>query len=193
MNSTKKCLSNLNLQRYYTSPERACWFRNRNYRVVCPSSILHSGQSTTYDGTGRSHSILTRFVVYSTTLPVPYITLLLNGSTIMGSELERVKRPWPYSRFCPGTWLEEMGKITRNLFQDCRSPGPDTNQRPSGMTSSYIFMHFLGRPHTHQESSQLTTASARSRVSSGSIVSDLGLDDRAIGVLSPAEAKGFFL
>jgi hypothetical protein len=31
----------------------------------------------------------------------------------------------------------------------------------------------------------------RSRVSSGSIVSDYGLDDRAIGVRSPAEAKDF--
>jgi hypothetical protein len=30
-----------------------------------------------------------------------------------------------------------------------------------------------------------------SRVSSGSIVSDYGLDDRAIGVRSPAGAKGF--
>jgi hypothetical protein len=30
-----------------------------------------------------------------------------------------------------------------------------------------------------------------SRVSSGSIVSDYGLDDRAIGVLSPAEAEEF--
>jgi hypothetical protein len=30
-----------------------------------------------------------------------------------------------------------------------------------------------------------------SRVSSGSIVSDYGLDDRAIGVRSPAEAKDF--
>jgi hypothetical protein len=33
----------------------------------------------------------------------------------------------------------------------------------------------------------------RSRVSSGSIVSDYGLDDRAIGVRFPAEAKDFFL
>jgi hypothetical protein len=33
----------------------------------------------------------------------------------------------------------------------------------------------------------------RSRVSSGSIVSDYGLDDRAIGVRSPAGAKDFFL
>jgi hypothetical protein len=32
-----------------------------------------------------------------------------------------------------------------------------------------------------------------SRGSSGNIVSDYGLDDRAIGVRSPAEAKGFFL
>jgi hypothetical protein len=32
-----------------------------------------------------------------------------------------------------------------------------------------------------------------SRVSSGSIVSDYGLDDRAIGVRSPAGAKDFFL
>jgi hypothetical protein len=32
-----------------------------------------------------------------------------------------------------------------------------------------------------------------SRVSSGSIVSDCGLDDRAIGVRSPAGAKDFFL
>jgi hypothetical protein len=32
-----------------------------------------------------------------------------------------------------------------------------------------------------------------SRVSSGSIVSDYGLDDRAIGVRSPAEAEDFFL
>jgi hypothetical protein len=32
---------------------------------------------------------------------------------------------------------------------------------------------------------------ARSRVSSGSIVSDYGLDDRAIGVRSPAGAKDF--
>jgi hypothetical protein len=31
----------------------------------------------------------------------------------------------------------------------------------------------------------------RSRVSSGSIVSDYGLDDRAIGVRSPAGAKDF--
>jgi hypothetical protein len=31
-----------------------------------------------------------------------------------------------------------------------------------------------------------------SRVSSGSIVSDYGLDDRAIGVRSPAGAKDFF-
>jgi hypothetical protein len=31
-----------------------------------------------------------------------------------------------------------------------------------------------------------------SRVSSGSIVSDYGLDDRAIEVRSPAEAKDFF-
>jgi hypothetical protein len=33
----------------------------------------------------------------------------------------------------------------------------------------------------------------RSRGSSGSIVSDYGLDDRAIGVRSPAGAKDFFL
>jgi hypothetical protein len=33
----------------------------------------------------------------------------------------------------------------------------------------------------------------RSRVSSGSIVSDYGLDDRAIGVRSPAAAKDFSL
>jgi hypothetical protein len=32
-----------------------------------------------------------------------------------------------------------------------------------------------------------------SRGSSGSIVSDYGLDDRAIGVRFPAGAKGFFL
>jgi hypothetical protein len=31
----------------------------------------------------------------------------------------------------------------------------------------------------------------RSRVSSGSVVSDYGLDDRAIGVRSPARAKDF--
>jgi hypothetical protein len=31
----------------------------------------------------------------------------------------------------------------------------------------------------------------KSRVSSGSIVSDYGLDDRAIGVRSPAETKDF--
>jgi hypothetical protein len=33
----------------------------------------------------------------------------------------------------------------------------------------------------------------RSRVSSGSTVSDYGLDDRAIGVRFPAGGKGFFL
>jgi hypothetical protein len=33
----------------------------------------------------------------------------------------------------------------------------------------------------------------RSRLSSGSIVSDYGLDDRANGVRSPAGAKDFFL
>jgi hypothetical protein len=32
----------------------------------------------------------------------------------------------------------------------------------------------------------------RSRISSGSIVSDYGLDDRAIGVRSPAGAKDFY-
>jgi hypothetical protein len=36
-----------------------------------------------------------------------------------------------------------------------------------------------------------STQAVRSRVSSGSIVSDYGLDDRAIGVRSPAEAKDF--
>jgi hypothetical protein len=36
-----------------------------------------------------------------------------------------------------------------------------------------------------------TTAVTRSRVSSGSIVSDYGLDDRAIGVRSPAGTKDF--
>jgi hypothetical protein len=35
------------------------------------------------------------------------------------------------------------------------------------------------------------SATTRSRVSSGSIVSDYGLDDRAIGVRSPAGAKDF--
>jgi hypothetical protein len=35
------------------------------------------------------------------------------------------------------------------------------------------------------------TLSSRSQVSSGSIVSDYGLDDRAIGVQSPAGAKDF--
>jgi hypothetical protein len=37
----------------------------------------------------------------------------------------------------------------------------------------------------------LITVASRSRVSSGSIVSDYGLDDRAIGVRSPAGAKDF--
>jgi hypothetical protein len=37
----------------------------------------------------------------------------------------------------------------------------------------------------------LTLRDARSRVSSGSIVSDYGLDDRAIGVRSPAVEKDF--
>jgi hypothetical protein len=36
-----------------------------------------------------------------------------------------------------------------------------------------------------------STKDNRSRVSSGSIVSDYGLDDRAIGVRSPAGAKDF--
>jgi hypothetical protein len=36
-----------------------------------------------------------------------------------------------------------------------------------------------------------TTVKFRSRVSSGSIVSDYGLDDRAIGVRSPAGAENF--
>jgi hypothetical protein len=40
---------------------------------------------------------------------------------------------------------------------------------------------------------QQDTLFLRSRGSSGSIVSDYGLDDRAIGVLSPAGGKGFFL
>jgi hypothetical protein len=38
----------------------------------------------------------------------------------------------------------------------------------------------------------LAKSSTKSRVSSVSIVSDYGLDDRAIGVQSPAEAKDFF-
>jgi hypothetical protein len=37
----------------------------------------------------------------------------------------------------------------------------------------------------------ISTILVRSRVSSGSIVSDYGLDDRAIGVRSPVEAKDF--
>jgi hypothetical protein len=37
----------------------------------------------------------------------------------------------------------------------------------------------------------VVTATIASRVSSGSIVSDYGLDDRAIGVRSPAEVKDF--
>jgi hypothetical protein len=39
---------------------------------------------------------------------------------------------------------------------------------------------------------RFTGVITRSRVSSGSIVSDYGLDDRAIGVRSPAGAKDFF-
>jgi hypothetical protein len=38
---------------------------------------------------------------------------------------------------------------------------------------------------------KFNTAIERSRVNSGSIVSDYGLDDRAIGVRSPAGAKDF--
>jgi hypothetical protein len=40
--------------------------------------------------------------------------------------------------------------------------------------------------------SMTTSLGHGSRGSSGSIVSDYGLDDRAIGVRSPAGAKGFF-
>jgi hypothetical protein len=41
--------------------------------------------------------------------------------------------------------------------------------------------------------SVIASYNRESRDSSGSIVSDYGLDDRAIKVRSPAEAKGFFL
>jgi hypothetical protein len=42
------------------------------------------------------------------------------------------------------------------------------------------------------EANRTITNPIRSRVSSGSIVSDYGLDDRAIGVRSPAGTKDFF-
>jgi hypothetical protein len=46
-------------------------------------------------------------------------------------------------------------------------------------------------PHISVTSIYLRYILILSRVSSGSIVSDYGLDDRAIGVRSPAEAKDF--
>jgi hypothetical protein len=44
---------------------------------------------------------------------------------------------------------------------------------------------------THNNKKCICTPLKRSRVSPGSIVSDYGLDDRAIGVRSPAGAKDF--
>jgi hypothetical protein len=52
-----------------------------------------------------------------------------------------------------------------------------SSSRPGHLSLQFIFLYKL--------------YSSRSRVSSGSIVSDYGLDDRAIGVLSPEGAKDF--
>jgi hypothetical protein len=46
---------------------------------------------------------------------------------------------------------------------------------------------------SYQMSERIGTVRIGSRVSSGSIVSDYWLDDRAIGVRSPAGAEDFFL
>jgi hypothetical protein len=60
-----------------------------------------------------------------------------------------------------------------------------------------ILRHFLAKPcFTHDSYSKtrcwtLYRTISGSQVSSGSIVSDYGLDNRAIGIQSPAEAKEF--
>jgi hypothetical protein len=54
------------------------------------------------------------------------------------------------------------------------------NTKPIGITK-------MGRPKLRWEWSRVSSGS----ISSGSIVSDYGLDDRAIGVRSPAGAKDF--
>jgi hypothetical protein len=50
-----------------------------------------------------------------------------------------------------------------------------------------------GTTHALTVDSAVCICLVRSQGSSGSIVSDYGLDDRAIRVRSPAEAKEFFL
>jgi hypothetical protein len=62
---------------------------------------------------------------------------------------------------------------------------------PSSRVVSYI--RPLPFPSKSFQIYHLLIHSFRSRGSSVSIVSDYGLDDQAIGVRSPAEAKGFFL
>jgi hypothetical protein len=56
------------------------------------------------------------------------------------------------------------------------------------LSSNYLFNLYT---HNKLLSIKFITYIQRSRVSSGSIVSDYGLDDRAIGVRFPAGAKDF--
>jgi hypothetical protein len=55
---------------------------------------------------------------------------------------------------------------------------------------SFVADYVVLDRHTHNTFTGITIL-VWSRVSSGSIVSDYGLDDRAIGVRSPAGAKDF--
>jgi hypothetical protein len=54
--------------------------------------------------------------------------------------------------------------------------------------NSYLYTHTHTHTHTH---TYIYIYIIKNRVSSGSIVSDYGLDDRAIGVRSPAGVKDF--
>jgi hypothetical protein len=76
------------------------------------------------------------------------------------------KRSWPNFRYYLGISLEGLRKTTKTLIRIAGRRFRDLNPGP----------------HEY-----------RSRVSSGIIVSDYGLDDRAIGVQSAAGGKGFFL
>jgi hypothetical protein len=42
-----------------------------------------------------------------------------------------MKRPWSYSRYYPGIYLEGLEKTTKNLDRDSRSPGRDLNPGPA--------------------------------------------------------------
>jgi hypothetical protein len=93
----------------------------------------------------------------------------------------------PVSRFEPGTSHIRSGSVNRSTTTDSffitSRKVLNYTKKTNFSYAKFILFHF-----------RLFITESWSRVSSGSIVSDYGLDDRAIGVRSPeGGGKRFFL